>query len=317
AQRRVVFGKSEEEIINVAVRGAKWIKERLPRLKGTDVMLQYSPESFSMTEVEFAKDISEAVMDVWQPTPQRTMILNLPDTVEVAMPNVYADQIEWMCRNIRSRDSLVVSLHTHNDRCTGVAATELGLLAGADRVEGTLFGNGESTGNLDIVTVALNLYMHGIHPGLDFSDLNVIREVYERCTGLTVPPRQPYAGELVFTAFSGSHQDAIRKGLAEWAKGGRGSWDVPYLTLDPTDIGREYREVIRVNSQSGKGGVAYLLESEFGIEIPKEMQREFGLIANIEVYRLGREVSGAELKAMFWREYVERTSPWTLQEFES
>jgi 2-isopropylmalate synthase len=317
AQRRVVFGKSRDEIKAVAVQGAKWIRERLPRLKGTEVMLQYSPESFSATEVEFAKEISEAVMDVWQPTPERKMILNLPDTVEVAMPNVYADQIEWICRNIRNRDSLLVSLHTHNDRCTGVAATELGLLAGADRVEGTLFGNGERTGNLDIITVALNLYMHGIHPQLHFSDVNAIREVYERCTGMIVPARQPYGGELVFTAFSGSHQDAIRKGLAEWEKGGREFWDVPYLTIDPADIGREYREVIRVNSQSGKGGVAYLLETEFGIELPKEMQREFGPIANDEVDRLGREVSGTELKAMFWREYIDRTSPWQLKGFET
>jgi 2-isopropylmalate synthase len=284
------------------------------------------------------------------------MILNLPDTVEVAMPNVYADQIEWMCRNIKNRESLIISLHTHNDRCTGVAATELGLLAGADRVEGTLFGNGERTGNLDIVTVALNLYMHGIDPKLDFSNLGSIIDVYERCTGMTVPPRQPYAGELVFTAFSGSHQDAIKKGLVEWdmknyalnqknppskieTKEGQvmasfGNfppykvphttievtdriWDVPYLTIDPTDIGREYREVIRVNSQSGKGGVAYLLESEFGIVLPKDMQREFGPIANNEVDKLGREVSGTELKAMFWKEYVERVSPWSLQNFET
>jgi 2-isopropylmalate synthase len=317
AQRRVVFGKSRKEIVEVAVHGAQLIQERLPRLKGTEVMLQYSPESFSATEVEFAKEISEAVMDVWQPTPQRKMILNLPDTVEVAMPNVYADQIEWMCRNLKQRDSLIISLHTHNDRCTGVAATELGLLAGADRVEGTLFGNGERTGNLDIVTVALNLYMHGIDPGLDLADLNAVREVYERCTGMEVPPRQPYAGELVFTAFSGSHQDAIKKGLAEWADGRQQHWDVPYLTLDPTDIGREYREVIRVNSQSGKGGVAYLLETEFGVDLPKEMQREFGPIANDEVDRLAREVSGAELKAMFWREYIERTAPWQLQGFET
>ena len=317
AQRRVVFGKSKAEIVEVAVRGAHFIKDRLPRLKGTQVMLQYSPESFSMTEVEFAREISEAVMDVWQPTPRRKMILNLPDTVEVAMPNVYADQIEWICRNIKHRDSLIISLHTHNDRCTGVAATELGLLAGADRVEGTLFGNGERTGNLDLVTVALNLYMHGIDPKLDFSDLNAIREVYERCTGMTVPARQPYGGELVFTAFSGSHQDAIKKGLAEWERDQRTHWDVPYLTIDPTDIGREYREVIRVNSQSGKGGVAYLLESEFGIELPKDMQREFGPIANDEVDRLGREVSGAELKAMFWREYVERDFPWQLEGFET
>ncbi len=315
AQRRVVFGKTQAEIKAIAVQGAKWIHERLPRLIGTHVRLQYSPESFSATELEFAKEISEAVMDVWQPTPGWKMILNLPDTVEVAMPNIHADQIEWMCTNIRNRESLTISLHTHNDRGTGVAATEMGLLAGADRVEGTLFGNGERTGNLDVITVALNLYMHGIDPKLDFSNLSAIREVYERCTGLTVPPRQPYAGELVFTAFSGSHQDAIKKGLSEWEKGGRSNWDVPYLAIDPADIGREYREVIRVNSQSGKGGVAYLLESEFGVELPKDMQREFGPIANDLVDALGREVKGEELKAMFWKEYVERTAPWELIHF--
>src|SRR5271170_2795069 len=330
AQRRVVFGMSKAQIMDVAVHGAKLIKERLPRLAGTEVMLEYSPESFSATEVEFAKEISEAVMEIWQPTPERKMILNLPDTVEVAMPNVYADQIEWICGNIKNRDSLIVSLHTHNDRATGVAATELGLLAGADRVEGTLFGNGERTGNLDLITVALNLYMHGIEPGLDFSDMNGIRDVYENCTKMTVPARQPYSGELVFTAFSGSHQDAIKKGLAEWENFSTlvpplaGAdvnkphvWDVPYLTIDPTDIGREYREVIRVNSQSGKGGVAYLLESEFGIELPKDMQREFGPIANDAVDKMGREVSGAELKQMFWREYVEKNSPWQLKSFET
>ena len=317
AQRRIVFGMSKEEILRVAVRGAQWVYERLPRLKGTDVRLEYSPESFSATEVEFAREAAEAVMEVWKPTPQHKMILNLPDTVEVSTPNVYADQIEWICRNIKNRDSLTVSLHTHNDRATGVAATELGLLAGADRVEGTLFGNGERTGNLDIVTVALNLYMQGVDPKLDFSDLNALCDVYERCTGMTVPPRHPYAGELVFTAFSGSHQDAIKKGLAEWDTGRQKYWEVPYLTIDPTDLGREYREVIRVNSQSGKGGVAYLLENEYGIVLPKEMQREFGPIANEEVDRLGREVSGAELKAMFWREYIERTAPWQLQGFKT
>jgi 2-isopropylmalate synthase len=318
AQRRVVFGKSKDEIKSIAVNGARMIKERLHRLTagGTEVMLQYSPESFSMTEVEYAKEISEAVMDVWQPTPQHKMILNLPDTVEVAMPNVYADQIEWMCKNIKNRESLIISLHTHNDRSTGVAATELGMLAGADRVEGTLFGNGERTGNLDIVTVALNLYMHGIDPKLDFSNLASIIDVYERSTGMTVPPRQPYAGELVFTAFSGSHQDAIKKGLAEREKNSS-HWDVPYLTIDPADIGRKYQEVIRVNSQSGKGGVAYLLESEFGISLPKDFQREFGPIANDAVDKLGREVSGAELKAMFWKEYVERAAPWSLKSFET
>ncbi len=315
AQRRVVFGKTKAEIVAIAVQGAQWIKDRLPRLAGTDVRLQYSPESFSATEVEFAKEISEAVMDVWQPTPERKMILNLPDTVEVAMPNVYADQIEWMSRNLKNRDSVIISLHTHNDRGTGVAATELGLLAGAERVEGTLFGNGERTGNLDIVIVAMNCFMHGIAPNLDFSRLNDLVQIYERCTGMTVPARQPYAGELVFTAFSGSHQDAIKKGLAEWETRAGDHWDVPYLTIDPRDLGREYREVIRVNSQSGKGGVAYLLESEFGIELPKDLQREFGPLANDAVDRLGREVSGTELKAMFWREYLERAEPWQLIHF--
>ena len=310
AQRRVVFGKSKDEIKAIAVHGAKLIQARLHRLAGTDVTLQYSPESFSATEVEFAKEVSEAVMDVWQPTPQRKMILNLPDTVQVALPNVYADQIEWMCTHLKNRDSLIISLHTHNDRNTGTAATELGLLAGADRVEGTLFGNGERTGNLDLVTVALNLYMHGIDPQLDFSDLNGIREIYERCTRMTVPPRHPYAGELVFTAFSGSHQDAIKKGLAERDKGGREFWDVPYLTIDPCDIGREYREVIRVNSQSGKGGVAYLLEQELGVPLPKDFQREFGTIASSVIDRLGREVSPGEIKEVFNGEYLQANWPW-------
>ncbi len=316
AQRKHVFGMSKEQIVGVAVRGAQMIQDRIHRLEesGTRVMLQYSPESFSATEVAFAKEISEAVMAVWKPTPERKMILNLPDTVEVAMPNVYADQIEWICRNITNRESLIVSLHTHNDRGTGTAATELGLLAGADRVEGTLFGNGERTGNLDIVQVAMNLYMHGISPGLDFSDMNRLIQMYERTTGMTVAPRHPYSGELVFTAFSGSHQDAIKKGLAGYEKE-RGIWDVPYLTIDPKDLGREYREVIRVNSQSGKGGIAYMLESEFEIELPKDMQREFGPLANDLVDGLGREVTAAELKEMFWKEYIERTTPWALHHF--
>ena len=315
AQRRVVFGLDKADIVGIARRGTQFIKDRLPRLAGTDVVFQYSPESFSMTEVEFSLEICHAVMEVWGPTPQKKMILNLPDTVEVAMPNVYADQIEWFIQQLQNRESAIISVHTHNDRGTGTAATELAILAGAERVEGTLFGNGERTGNLDVVQVALNLYMHGIDPRLDFTNLNAIREVYERCTGMTVSARQPYSGELVFTAFSGSHQDAIKKGLAEWGRGGRSNWDVPYLTIDPTDLGREYHEVIRVNSQSGKGGVAYLLESEFGIELPKDMQREFGPIANDAVDRLGREVKAEELKAMFWREYIERSTPWALHHF--
>ena len=315
AQRRVVFGKSKDEIKAIAVNGARLIHERLPRLKGTEVTLQYSPESFSATEVEFAKEVSEAVVDVWQPTPQRKMILNLPDTVEVAMPNVYADQIEWMCTNIRRRDSLIVSLHTHNDRNTGTAATELGLLAGADRVEGTLFGNGERTGNLDIITVALNLYMHGIDPRLDFSDLNALREVYERCTGMTVPPRQPYAGELVFTAFSGSHQDAIKKSMPH-QKPGR-PWDVIYIPIDPADIGRSYKAIIRINSQSGKGGVAYVLENEYGFTLPKLMHKEIGKIINDLADQKGTELTPRQIHAAFQKEYLKRTTPLALTQFKT
>jgi 2-isopropylmalate synthase len=320
AQREIVFGLEKKDIVKMAVRGAQWIKDRLPRLVGSRVQLQYSPESFSATEVEFSLEICEAVMEVWKPTAENKVILNLPDTVEVAMPNVYADQIEWFITHLKNREAVTISLHTHNDRGTGTAATELGLLAGADRVEGTLFGNGERTGNLDIINVAMNLYMHGIDPKLDFSNINALIGVYERCTGMTVPPRHPYAGELVFTAFSGSHQDAVKKGLQKRAEllpqsTGEVRWNVPYLTIDPEDLGRQYREVIRVNSQSGKGGVAYLLESDYGISLPKDLQREFGPLANTLVDRLGREVTAAELKDMFYQEYVDRTTPWTLESF--
>ena len=319
AQRRVVFGLDKPDIVKLATRGTELIKEKSTRLAGTEVTFEYSPESFSATEVEFSLEICEAVMDVWAPTSLSNPSSSIcPRRSRVAMPNVYADQIEWFCRNLNRRDCVIISIHTHNDRGTGVASTELGLLAGADRVEGTLFGNGERTGNLDIITVALNLHMHGIDCGLDFANLNIVEEVYERCTGMSVDPRHPYAGELVFTAFSGSHQDAIKKGLAEWKKReGNAHWDVPYLAIDPHDIGRTYSEVIRVNSQSGKGGVAYLLESTFGIDLPKEMQREFGPIANDAVDRLGREVSAEELKSLFWREYIERQDPYALKHFHS
>jgi 2-isopropylmalate synthase len=316
AQRKIVFGKDKSEIIQIARQGTQWIKDRLPKLAGTDVRFEYSPESFSATEVDFARDVCEAVMNVWQPTPENKIILNLPDTVEVAMCNVYADQIEWFSRNVKNRESIILSVHTHNDRGTGTAATELAMLAGAERVEGTLFGNGERTGNLDIVTVALNLFTQGIDPKLDFGDLPGVREMYERCTGMTVPPRSPYGGDLVFTAFSGSHQDAIKKGFTHMQGSGKGGpWDVPYLVIDPTDLGREYKEIIRVNSQSGKGGMTYLLESEFGIYLPKGMQREFGALANDEVDRVGREVTGTEIKAFFWKEYVERITPYELHHF--
>lgn len=316
AQRRIVFGMDKPDIVKIATRGTRWVKERLPLLKGTEVRFQYSPESFSATEVEFALEVCEAVMDEWQPTPQEPMILNLPDTVEVAMCNIYADQVEWIIRHLSRRDRAIISVHTHNDRGTGTAATELAMLAGAQRVEGTLFGNGERTGNLDIVTVALNLVSQGIDCGLNFENLNAIREVYERCTGMEVPPRQPYSGELVFTAFSGSHQDAIKKGFKAMQEAGPDApWEVPYLVLDPSDIGREYREVIRVNSQSGKGGMSYLLEKECGIYLPRALQIEFARLANQYVDRLGREVSAQELREFFYEHFVNLDLPFTLIHF--
>ncbi len=314
AQRRIVFCLEKSGSVAMAVRGVKWIIKHSAKLENTEVTLQYSPESFSATETDFALEICHAVMDVWQPTSKNKIILNLPSTVEVSTPNRYADQIEWFTRHLKSSESVVVSVHTHNDRGTGNASTELALLAGARRVEGTLFGNGERTGNADIVTLALNMYTQGIDPKLDLHNLDAIIAVYENCTGMTIHPRHPYAGELVFTAFSGSHQDAIRKGLAEYKMGKREVWDVPYLPIDPEDIGRRYQKVIRVNSQSGKGGIAHLLETQCGIELPPEMAREFGPIANERIDALGREVTAEEIKGMFWREYVDREIPIELQE---
>lgn len=317
AQRKYVFAAEKADIVKIAVRGTEWVKQYTRPLmtKGTHVRFQYSPESFTSTELEFALEICEAVTDVWQPTATDKIILNLPATVEYATPNVHADQIEWMCTHLTRRDKTIISLHTHNDRGTGIAATELGLLAGADRVEGTLFGNGERTGNLDIVSVALNLYTHGIHPGLDFGDINSVREIYERLTKLDVPPRQPYAGELVFTAFSGSHQDAIKK---SWEKQQQGQpWDVLYIPIDPADIGRSYKAIIRINSQSGKGGVAYVLENEFGFELPKLMHKEIGKIINDLADAKGTELTPDEIHAAFRREYLERTTPITLEHFKS
>jgi 2-isopropylmalate synthase len=310
AQRRITFGLSKEEIVKIAVRGTRWIKERLPLLAGTEVTFQYSPESFSSTEPAFALEICEAVMAEWAPKPGEKVTLNLPATVEYATPNVHADQIEWMIRHFKNRDQITVSLHTHNDRGTGVAATELALLAGAQRVEGTLFGNGERTGNLDIVTVALNMVSQGVDPKLDFSNIAEIRRVYEKCTRMTVHDRHPYGGDLVFTAFSGSHQDAINKGLKDWAKPENdGHWEVPYLLIDPQDIGRTYEAIIRINSQSGKGGVAYIMEGEFGFQLPKAMHPEFGRVINVLADKLGREVTSAEIYAAFEKEYLGRTSP--------
>jgi 2-isopropylmalate synthase len=317
AQRKHVFNATRTDIVRIATQGTTWVKQHAQPLiaAGTRLRFEYSPESFTSTELEFALEICEAVTDVWQPTPDDKIILNLPATVEYATPNVHADQIEWMCTHLTRRDRTIVSLHTHNDRGTGVAATELALLAGADRVEGTLFGNGERTGNLDVVIVALNLYTHGIHPGLDFSNINEIREVYERTTRLEVPPRQPYAGELVFTAFSGSHQDAINK---SWAvQKPDQPWEVLYIPIDPADIGRSYKAIIRINSQSGKGGVAYVLEHEFGFTLPKLMHREIGRIINDVADAKGTELTPLEIHDVFRREYLERSGPIALQHFKT
>lgn len=317
AQRAHVFNASKEDIIGIAVQGTKWVKQYTQALAddGTHVRFEYSPESFTSTELDFALEICEAVTDVWQPTIENKIILNLPATVEYGTPNIHADQIEWMCTHLTRRELSIISLHTHNDRGTGVAATELSLLAGADRVEGTLFGNGERTGNLDIVIVALNLYTHGIDPQLDFSNLNDIRSVYERCTRLRVPPRQPYAGELVFTAFSGSHQDAIKK---SWAvQKADQPWDVLYIPIDPADLGRNYKAIIRINSQSGKGGVAYILENVFGYNLPKLMQREVGRFINVIADTTGRELSSDEIHEAFTKEYLGRTDRVAIKQFRS
>lgn len=314
-QRRVVFNAGKQEIIDIAVKGVELIKELVPTLPDTAIQLQYSPESFSSTEIDFALEICEAVIDVWQPTPENKIILNLPVTVEVATANVHADQIEWFCRNLRDRESVIVSLHTHNDRGTGVAATEMGLLGGADRVEGTLFGNGERTGNVDIVTVAMNLYTQGVDPELDFSDINRVRAIYERCTRMKVHERHPYAGDLVFTAFSGSHQDAINKGMNAQDPNPGALWEVPYLPIDPKDIGRTYEAIIRINAQSGKGGVAYVLENEYGIAMPKTMQIEFGKIINDIADARGEELNPREIYRSFNRTYLETYSPFTLHSF--
>jgi 2-isopropylmalate synthase len=321
-QRRVTFNNaSRDDTRNIAIQGAKWVAQYAALAPESHWIFQYSPESFSDTELDFALECCHAVMDVWQPTPEKKVILNLPNTVEWCLPNVHADQIEWMCRNIRHRDSVIISLHTHNDRGTGTAATELGLLAGADRVEGTLFGNGERTGNLDIVTVALNMNSHGIATGLDFSDLASIRAVYERCCRLVVAERQPYAGELVFTAFSGSHQDAIKKGLDRRDKESAAStseipWAVPYLTIDPQDLGRSYEAIIRINSQSGKGGVAYILDREHGLDLPKTMHPQVGKFIYDLADQWGREMSADEIGEAFHAHFANLSTPLAVTDYD-
>lgn len=319
-QREVTFGMSKEQIKQIAVEGVSLIKKLLPELPDTEVQLEYSPESFSDTEEDYALEVCEAVMEAWEPTVKNPIILNLPATVELFTPNVHADQIEWFCRNLRERDKAIISLHTHNDRGTGTAATELGLLAGADRVEGTLFGNGERTGNLDIVTVALNMYSQGLHPNLCFDDIEQIREVYEQTTGMNVHDRHPYGGDLVFTAFSGSHQDAIKKGMDARAKAKdaeQSHWRVPYLTIDPGDIGRSYEAIIRINSQSGKGGVAYVLSREFGLELPKPMHPEVGLVMSEKADSESRELAAEEIYETFKSEFLEKQIPLCLVSYET
>jgi 2-isopropylmalate synthase len=305
-QRRVVFGLDKAGITDIAVNGARHIRDLAAAMPETDVIYQYSPESFTGTELDYAVEVCEAVMDVWRPTPERKVILNLPATVEMATPNIYADQIEWFGRHIRNRDSIVLSLHPHNDRGTAVAAAELGVMAGADRVEGTLFGNGERTGNVDVMTLALNLFSQGVDPGLEIRDIDDIVRTVEYCNQLPVHPRHPYAGELVYTAFSGSHQDAIKKGFEALEKRNDVFWEVPYLPIDPKDLGRTYEAVIRVNSQSGKGGVAYVLKADHGLDLPRGLQIEFSKVVQEVADRTGKELTGEVIWSLFQDTYLGR-----------
>ena len=312
AQREQVFGKTKPEIKKIATDAAKLIKSAT----GDKYLYEYSPESFTGTEPEFALEVVDEVVDIIAPTPERKLIINLPVTVETSLPHVYASQVEYICKHIHKRDCVIISSHPHNDRATGVADAELALLAGADRVEGTLFGNGERTGNVDIVTLALNMFSHGVDPGLDFSDLNETVAVYERLTGMTVSPRQPYAGSLVFTAFSGSHQDAIAKGGSYRKSNPKAQWDLPYLPIDPVDVGRNYdADVIRINSQSGKGGIAYVLEQRFGYVVPKAMREDIGYKVKGVSDREHRELKPDEVAEIFARDYVDISEPLGLKSF--
>jgi 2-isopropylmalate synthase, yeast type len=306
-QRDVVFNKDKDEIKQIAVDGVKLVKELSAEFDGK-VILEYSPESFTGTEMDYALDVCEAVLDEWGATKEEPVIINLPSTVEMDTPNVYADQIEWMCKNFKDRDRVIVSLHPHNDRGCGVATCELGMLAGADRVEGTLFGNGERTGNVDVVTLALNLYTHGVDPKLELSHINDVKHIYEKCTKMEVPPRHPYAGQLVFTAFSGSHQDAINKGMHAFKTRNTGIWEVPYLPIDPADLNRQYEPIVRINSQSGKGGVAFVMETVFGYHLPKALQADFAkCIQNISESE--GEVSPERIFDTFNKEYIDNEEP--------
>ncbi len=315
-QRRVVFGLDEAGIIDIAVDGAKRCKFNEARMSGdTRIRYEYSPESFTGTELPFTKQICEAVMDVFEPTADDPLILNLPATVEMSAANVYGDMIEWFHRNIRQRDAIVLSLHPHNDRGTAVAAAEFGVMAGADRVEGTLFGNGERTGNVDVITLALNLFSQGVDPELDVNEINEVRRVAEHCNQLPVHPRHPYVGDLVYTAFSGSHQDAIKKGFDAMTKTGQTSWEVPYLPIDPQDVGRSYEDVIRVNSQSGKGGVAYLLKTEQELDLPRRLQIEFTRVVQNITDTTGKEITGQQIWEEFRNHYLAVAKPYELVSF--
>ena len=317
-QRRVVFNADEAGVKAIAVDGAKMVADRIGKLgSDTALRLQYSPESFTGTELSYALDVCEAVMDVWQPTPENKTIINLPATVEMSTPNIYADQIEWMHRNFSRRDCMIISLHPHNDRGCGVAATELGLMAGADRVEGTLFGNGERTGNVDIITLGLNMFTQGIDPVLDISDIKSLVDTAEFCNQLPVHQRHPYAGLLVHTAFSGSHQDAIRKGMDAMRQTNQTLWEVPYLPIDPADIGCTYEAIIRVNSQSGKAGSAWLLETEHHVRLPRPMEVEFSQLVQKEADSSGREMTADIIWSLYEAEYLNITSPFQLVSFES
>jgi 2-isopropylmalate synthase len=315
-QRKVVFGMSRKQVRDLAVQGTKLVEEMAAAMPETEVVLEYSPESFSMTELDFAAEVVDAVVDTWDPSPLRKMIVNLPSTVEASTPNVYADQIEWMGMHIARRKDVVLSVHTHNDRGCAVAAAELAMLAGAERVEGTLFGNGERTGNADVVTLAMNLYAQGVAPGLDFSDLPALVEAFEFCNQMPVPARQPYAGELVFTAFSGSHQDAIAKGLAARAHEGANLWEVPYLPVDPADVGRAYEPLIRINSQSGKSGVSYVLEQRYGYRVPKELAVELSRVVQETAEGTGKELAPDAIGQIFQRTYLDASERLVLLDYE-
>ena len=314
-QRDVVFRMSRKEIIDLAVHGAELMVEEAKHYPDTNFRYQYSPESFTGTELDFALEVCEAVMDVWQPDRDNPVIINLPATVELTTPNIFADQIEWFCSNMKNREAAIISIHTHNDRGCAVAATELALMAGADRVEGTLFGNGERTGNVDLVTLALNMFTQGVDPELDIHDINHLIDVYERVNRIPVHIRHPYAGELVYTAFSGSHQDAINKGMTHYEISDSHQWAVPYLPIDPSDVGRTYESIIRINSQSGKGGVAYIMDHEFGIKLPKEMHPEFGGIIQEVTDKEGRELKPDEIYKEFEECYIAVHAPYDLHSF--